>query len=144
MQRWRPWLLLGIGVVGALAAARSVPSLLGDRAASNVLVLSGNIEAHESIVAFKTAQSRLVLIVGNGVRLVVDDAARRVPELRARLERGGVPFAEVAAVAPTFEDVFGRVERGGRRRRGAGEAVRDVHRRRGRALRRPPWTGAFE
>ena len=47
-----------------------------------------------------------VLIVGNGVHLVVDDAARRVPELRVRLEGSGIPFSEVAAVAPTFEDVF--------------------------------------
>jgi ABC-2 type transport system ATP-binding protein len=47
-----------------------------------------------------------VLIVGNGVHLAVDDAERRVPELRARLEGAAVPFSEVAAVAPTFEDVF--------------------------------------
>jgi ABC-2 type transport system ATP-binding protein len=47
-----------------------------------------------------------VLVVGNGVHLVVDDAGRRVPEVRARLEGAAVPFSEVTAVAPTFEDVF--------------------------------------
>jgi ABC-2 type transport system ATP-binding protein len=46
------------------------------------------------------------LIVGDGVHLVVDDAARRVPEVRARLERAAVPFADVVPVAPTFEDLF--------------------------------------
>jgi ABC-2 type transport system ATP-binding protein len=46
------------------------------------------------------------LVVGDGVHLVVDDAARRMPELRARLEGAAVPFSEIAAVAPTFEDVF--------------------------------------
>ncbi|HLK10790.1 MAG TPA: ABC transporter ATP-binding protein [Candidatus Binatia bacterium] len=46
------------------------------------------------------------LVVGDGVHLVVDDAARRVPEVRARLAAAAVPCAEVAAVAPTFEDVF--------------------------------------
>jgi drug efflux transport system ATP-binding protein len=47
-----------------------------------------------------------VLVVGNGVHLVVDDAGLRVPELRARLEGAAVPFSDVAATAPTFEDVF--------------------------------------
>jgi hypothetical protein len=36
----------------------------------------------------------------------VDDAARRVPEMRARLERATIPFSAVAPIAPTFEDVF--------------------------------------
>jgi ABC-2 type transport system ATP-binding protein len=47
-----------------------------------------------------------LLVVGDGVHLVVDDAGRRVPELRARLEEAAVPFSDVAPVAPTFEDVF--------------------------------------
>ncbi len=46
------------------------------------------------------------LVVGNGVHLVVDDAIRRVPELRARLAAAGVAVTEIAPVAPTFEDVF--------------------------------------
>jgi hypothetical protein len=47
-----------------------------------------------------------LLIVGDGAHLVVDDAARRVPELRARLEAARVRFTEVAGVVPTVEDVF--------------------------------------
>jgi ABC-2 type transport system ATP-binding protein len=47
-----------------------------------------------------------LLVVGDGVHLVVDDAARRMAELRAHLERATVPFSEMAAVPPTFEDLF--------------------------------------
>jgi drug efflux transport system ATP-binding protein len=47
-----------------------------------------------------------LLIVGDGVHLVVDDATRRLPEVRARLERARVSFSNVVPVAPTFEDLF--------------------------------------
>jgi HlyD family secretion protein len=54
------WISLAIAVVGVLAAPRIVPVLLGKRADKDALVLSGNIEAHESVVAFKAVQSRVV------------------------------------------------------------------------------------
>ena len=60
MKRWRLWLLLVIAVVSALVVSRVVSVLLGDRADKNTLLLSGNIEAHESVVAFKAVQSRIV------------------------------------------------------------------------------------
>jgi len=47
-----------------------------------------------------------LLVVGDGVHLVVDDATTRVPDLRARLVAAAVPFADVAPMPPTFEDVF--------------------------------------
>jgi ABC-2 type transport system ATP-binding protein len=47
-----------------------------------------------------------VLVVGDGVHLVVDDAERRMADLRARLEHATVPFSEMAPIAPTFEDLF--------------------------------------
>jgi len=46
------------------------------------------------------------VLVGDGVHLVVDDAARRIPEFRARLEAAGAPFDEIAQVAPSIEDLF--------------------------------------
>ncbi|MCI0404169.1 MAG: ABC transporter ATP-binding protein [Acidobacteria bacterium] len=46
------------------------------------------------------------VLVGDGVHLMVDDAARRIPELRARLEAAGAPFDEVVQVAPSIEDLF--------------------------------------
>jgi ABC-2 type transport system ATP-binding protein len=46
------------------------------------------------------------LLVGDGVHLVVDDAGRRIPELRAALQRAGMAFDRVEEVAPTIEDLF--------------------------------------
>jgi ABC-2 type transport system ATP-binding protein len=47
-----------------------------------------------------------VLLVGDGVHLVVDDAERCVPAIRARLGAAAIPFSEVARVTPTIEDLF--------------------------------------
>lgn len=47
-----------------------------------------------------------VMLVGDGVHLVVDDAARRTPELRARLQTTGLPFDEIVEVTPSIEDLF--------------------------------------
>lgn len=47
-----------------------------------------------------------LVLVGDGVHLVVDDAARRIPELRQRLAAAEVPFDEVLQVSPSIEDIF--------------------------------------
>jgi len=46
------------------------------------------------------------VLVGDGVHLFVDDAPRRIPELRARLEAANLPFDEIAEAAPSIEDLF--------------------------------------
>jgi ABC-2 type transport system ATP-binding protein len=46
------------------------------------------------------------LLVGDGVHLVVDDATRRIPELRANLQAAGLSFDRLEEVAPTIEDLF--------------------------------------
>jgi drug efflux transport system ATP-binding protein len=46
------------------------------------------------------------LLVGDGVHLVVDHAARRIPELRARMRAANLPFDRLEEVAPTIEDLF--------------------------------------
>jgi ABC-2 type transport system ATP-binding protein len=46
-----------------------------------------------------------VLLVGDGVHAVVDDAAR-IPQLREALGRAGVPFTGIAVATPSIEDVF--------------------------------------
>jgi ABC-2 type transport system ATP-binding protein len=46
------------------------------------------------------------LLVGDGMHLVVDDAARRIPELRTKLQKAGLPFDRLEEVAPTIEDLF--------------------------------------
>ena len=49
---------------------------------------------------------RNALLVGDGVHLVVDHAARRIPELRAALEATGLSYDRLEEVAPTIEDLF--------------------------------------
>lgn len=46
------------------------------------------------------------LLVGDGVHLVVDDAARRIPEVRAALQTAGLAFDRLEKVEPTIEDLF--------------------------------------
>jgi ABC-2 type transport system ATP-binding protein len=45
-------------------------------------------------------------LAGDKVHLGVDDAERRIPELRTRLESAGVPFEEIRPIEPNLEDLF--------------------------------------
>ncbi len=47
-----------------------------------------------------------VLLVGDGVHAVIDDAALRIPQIRTALTAAGVPFSAVAVIAPSIEDLF--------------------------------------
>ncbi|HXP74545.1 MAG TPA: ABC transporter ATP-binding protein [Stellaceae bacterium] len=47
-----------------------------------------------------------ILLVGDGVRVVVDDGARRLPELRQAIGAAGIPLSTIAAAEPTIEDLF--------------------------------------
>jgi len=47
-----------------------------------------------------------LLLVGDGVHAVVDDAARRVPEIKVRLLEHGVAGADIRTTAPSIEDLF--------------------------------------
>lgn len=49
---------------------------------------------------------RSLVLVGDGVHLVVDDAGRCIPELKDRLAAAGVPVESVVQVTPTIEDLF--------------------------------------
>ena len=46
------------------------------------------------------------MLTGDGVHIVVDDAARRMPEFEARLKNAQVPFDAIQQVTPTIEDLF--------------------------------------
>jgi ABC-2 type transport system ATP-binding protein len=46
------------------------------------------------------------VLVGDGVHLVVDGAARRIAELKSKLSTDGVPFDDVRQITPTIEDLF--------------------------------------
>jgi ABC-2 type transport system ATP-binding protein len=47
-----------------------------------------------------------VVLVGDAVHLFVDEAERRIAELRARLDARQIPFDEIVRVTPTIEDLF--------------------------------------
>ena len=47
-----------------------------------------------------------LVLVGDGVHLVVDDAERRIPEIEARLRAAGLPFDDIVRVTPSIEDLF--------------------------------------
>jgi ABC-2 type transport system ATP-binding protein len=49
---------------------------------------------------------RSVLLVGDGVHLFVDDAERRLPELRAQLNSRGISCDSIEPVTPSIEDLF--------------------------------------
>ena len=49
---------------------------------------------------------RSALLVGDRVHLFVDEAARRLADLRARLESAGVVYDSIQPVAATIEDLF--------------------------------------
>ena len=47
-----------------------------------------------------------VLLVGDGVHAVVDDADARIPQLREAIRVAGVSISDVAVAVPSIEDVF--------------------------------------
>ena len=49
---------------------------------------------------------RSALLVGDRVHLFVDEAARRLPDLRTRLDSAGIVYDSIQPVAPTIEDLF--------------------------------------
>ena len=47
-----------------------------------------------------------LVMTGDGVHIVVDNADRRIPEFAARLEQARIRFDAMKQVAPTIEDLF--------------------------------------
>lgn len=47
-----------------------------------------------------------IVLVGDGLHVVVDDAERRIPQLGEQLTTAGLPFDEITQVTPSIEDLF--------------------------------------
>jgi ABC-2 type transport system ATP-binding protein len=47
-----------------------------------------------------------LLLTGDGLHLVVDDAARRIPEFEFKLKRANIHFDAIQQIAPSIEDLF--------------------------------------
>ncbi|HEY5131944.1 MAG TPA: ABC transporter ATP-binding protein [Bradyrhizobium sp.] len=70
-----------------------------------IAISSDNGRAVRSAITGRPGISQ-VLLVGDGVHAVVDDADARIPQLRDALRRADVSFSDVAVAAPSIEDVF--------------------------------------
>jgi ABC-2 type transport system ATP-binding protein len=70
-----------------------------------VAILSSDGRAVRAALTGRDGVTHLIL-VGDGVHAVVDDADRRIPELRESLRRAGVSFSDIAVSSPSIEDVF--------------------------------------
>jgi len=60
--------------------------------------------AREAVARLEGVSS--VLLGGEGVHAVVDDAARRTPEIEGALLAAGVPFDRTERISPSIEDLF--------------------------------------
>ncbi|HLI63074.1 MAG TPA: ABC transporter ATP-binding protein [Terriglobales bacterium] len=47
-----------------------------------------------------------LVLTGDGVHAVVDDAVRRIPEFKSRLSAAQAPFDELSPILPSIEDLF--------------------------------------
>jgi len=82
------------------------PARLKARLPGAVLsIVTSEPRAVRAALAHSEGVSALML-VGDGVHLVVDDAERRLPELHQRLSATGLPFDQFLRVPPTIEDLF--------------------------------------
>ncbi|HZW97171.1 MAG TPA: ABC transporter ATP-binding protein [Candidatus Eremiobacteraceae bacterium] len=55
----------------------------------------------ESVVGISS-----LVLTGDGLHVVVDDGASRIPEFEARLKNASIPFNTIQQVTPTIEDLF--------------------------------------
>jgi ABC-2 type transport system ATP-binding protein len=82
------------------------PTILKDRMGKGVLSITGP-DPRSMRIQLKDADgiSSLVL-TGDALHVVVDDAARRIPEFEARLKRADVSYDAIQQVTPSIEDLF--------------------------------------
>jgi ABC-2 type transport system ATP-binding protein len=70
-----------------------------------IAISSADGRAVRSAITGKPGVSQ-VLLVGDGVHAVVDDADVRIPELREAMRLAGVSISDVVVAVPSIEDVF--------------------------------------
>lgn len=96
--------------LGLLHAGRMIlsdtPQALKTRMPGEVLAITcaDPRAAHAALQGAEGSAS--LLLVGDGVHAVVDDAQRRIPELRRRLAQQGLADVDMRVMPPTVEDLF--------------------------------------
>jgi ABC-2 type transport system ATP-binding protein len=82
------------------------PSNLRNKMGKDVLsITADDPRSVRSILANADGLSSLVM-TGDGVHLVVDNAMRRIPQFTSLLQNAQDPFTDIRPVAPTIEDLF--------------------------------------
>jgi len=82
------------------------PKRLKERMTGALLTMVSSAAREARKVIEGRAGVSSVLLVGDGVHAVVDDAGRRIPELATALDAAGIPHGEIVRAAPSVEDVF--------------------------------------
>ncbi len=82
------------------------PTALKQRMPGALVVVSSPSGREVRLAIADLAGISNVILVGDGVHAVVDDAGRRISELRDTLQRANVPFTDIAVGEPSIEDVF--------------------------------------
>jgi drug efflux transport system ATP-binding protein len=82
------------------------PAALKERMPGALVVVSSSVGREVRSVIAGLAGVSNVILVGDGVHAVVDDARLRIPELRDALQRANVPFADIVVGQASIEDVF--------------------------------------
>jgi len=82
------------------------PAALKERMPGTLVVISSPEGRQVRSTIADLAGVSNVILVGDGVHAVVDDAAMRIPQLCGTLRKAKVAFADIVTGEPSIEDVF--------------------------------------
>jgi len=82
------------------------PSALKEKLHNKVIAIATTDPRGARTAIAKVAGVKSVVLVGDGVHLLVDDAARVMPALRQRMDDAKIGYTSVEAVIASLEDVF--------------------------------------
>lgn len=82
------------------------PDELKRKFAGAVLVIRSTEPVQLRDALSSAAAVRHVLLFGDRVHVFVDDAHRRLPEIRAFLDAARVPYGSIEQIMPSIEDIF--------------------------------------
>ena len=82
------------------------PSELKEKLHNKVIAIATTDPRGARTAIAKVAGVKSVVLVGDGVHLLVDDAARVMPALRQRMDDAKIGYTSVEAVIASLEDVF--------------------------------------
>jgi ABC-2 type transport system ATP-binding protein len=83
-----------------------IPGELKKKFPGGVIAVRAPDPARLRDIFASTPSVRSVLLVGDRVHLFVDDAAKRLADIRSLLEAEAVVFDSVEQIAPSIEDLF--------------------------------------